>query len=263
MSLSRSFLRLRQICLVTSELARQTESIKAIFGLEECHRDPNVEKYGLENVLFPVGTEFIELVSPKRPGTAAGRFLARHGGRNGYMIIMDCDDPGSRQKHCESIGIRVANLIRHDDYFGVQLHPRDTGGAMLEFNRTERGEEPMGAYAPAGRDWQKWIRRDVTQRLVAAEIDCPDPAGFAARWSDVLQRPATALEAGSGRFRIALDTGAINFLPGSGAEATLAGIELQVADRAQVLREARARGCTATDTAVDVCGVRFRLSEGT
>ena len=252
------FLRLRQICLVASDLARQAALIKAIFGLEECYRDPNVGRYGLENVLFPVGTDFIEIVAPTRPGTAAGRFLERHGGRHGYMVIMDCDDPESRRKHCEAIGVRAANVIRHDAYFGVQLHPRDTGGAMLEFNCTEQGEDPLGAYAPAGRDWQKAVRRDVTQRLLAVEIECLDPGGFSAHWCKVLQRPAHP--AGAGRFRIALDTGAINFLPGDG-EAALTGIELQVADRARILREAKARGCSVTDAAVEVCGVRFRLTE--
>jgi len=252
------FLRLRQICLVAADLARQAELVKAIFGLEECHRDPNVGRYGLENVLFPVGTDFIEIVAPTRPGTAAGRFLERHGGRHGYMIIMDCDDPESRRRHCESIGVRAANVIRHDAYLGVQLHPRDTGAAMLEFNRTEQGEDPLGAYAPAGPDWRKAIRRDVTQRLVAAEIECPDPKGFSARWSEILQRPAHP--AAAGRFRIALDSGVINFIPANG-ESALAGIELAVTDRARVLRGAKARGCAAPDATVEVCGVRFRLAE--
>jgi len=36
------FLRLRQVCLVAADLAREAEAIKAIFGLEECYRDPNV-----------------------------------------------------------------------------------------------------------------------------------------------------------------------------------------------------------------------------
>ena len=72
--------------------------------------------------------------------------------------------------------MRTANLIRHGDYLGVQLHPKDTGGAMIEFNRTAGGEDPMGPYAPAGPRWQRAIRRDVTRRLAAAEIECAEPA---------------------------------------------------------------------------------------
>jgi len=252
------FLRLRQICLVTANLARQAETVKAIFGLAECYRDPNVARYGLENVLFPVGTDFIEIVAPTRPETAAGRFLARHGGRHGYMVIMDCDDPEARGSHCAALGVRTANLILHDNYLGVQLHPRDTGGAMLEFNRTIDGADPMGAYAPAGPVWQKAIRQDVTRRMLAAEIECPDPASFAERWSAIVQRPARSLDGGA--FQIALDTGAINILPGVDPEPALTGIELDVIDKQSVTDAARARNCLATDGRIDICGVRFRLT---
>ena len=65
------YLRLRQVCLVAHDLAKETARIKSLLGLEECHRDINVAKYGLENVLFPVGSSFIEIVAPTRPGTAA------------------------------------------------------------------------------------------------------------------------------------------------------------------------------------------------
>lgn len=237
-----SYLRLRQVCLVAADLARETGRIKSALGLEECYRDPNVARYGLENVLFPVGTSFIEIVSPTRPGTAAGRFLERNDGRHGYMVIMDCDDPAARQRHAESIGVRVANVIRHDNYFGVQLHPKDTGAAMLEFNHTEGGADPMGPYAPAGPDWQRAIRTDVTRALTAVEIECPDPAKFAAHWGKLLERP---MEKNSGNEnRIALDAGAIHFLPGSGPEAVFAGVELE----------------GAKPSTIDACGVRFRSS---
>ena len=237
------FLRLRQICLVAADLEREATIIKSALGLEECHRDVNVAKYGLENVLFPVGTDFIEIVSPTRPGTAAGRFLERHVGRYGYMVIMDCDDPAQRQAHAQSLGVRVANVIRHDGYFGVQLHPKDTGAAILEFNCTVGGHDPMGPYAPAGPNWQRAIRDHVARRLVAVEIECPDAGHLASRWSEILERPIEDM--GEGKYRIALDAGAIKFLPGIAPEAVLAGIELEAVQ--------------PRDSAINVCGVRFRL----
>lgn len=252
------WLRLRQVCLVAANLAAETEKIHRIFGLEVCHRDPNVARYGLENVLFPVGTDFIEIVSPTQPGTAAGRFLERNGGRYGYMVIMDCNDPAGRQAHCESVGVRTANLIRHDSYLGAQLHPKDTGGAMLEFNRTEGGEDPMGPYAPAGPAWQKAIRLDTTTRLLGVEIECANPESFSARWAAILQRP---LSRATGGYRIALDSGSIAFLPGKDAQAAMAGIELEVIDRERVLRAARELGCVDAAGNVQVSGVRVHLSE--
>jgi hypothetical protein len=234
------FLRLRQVCLVAADLAREAERIKVRLGLEECYRDANVAKYGLENVLFPVGTNFIEIVSPTRAGTTAGRFLERHGGRYGYMVILDCDDPARWQARAESLSVRVANVIRHDNYFGVQLHPKDTGAAMLEFNSTAGGRDPMGPYAPAGPNWQKAIRKDVTRALTAVEIESPEPARLAARWGAILDRPVQEL--GGGKSRIALDSGAIHVVKGPGPEAVFAGVELEAAKPATV----------------ELCGVRFR-----
>jgi hypothetical protein len=155
------------------------------------------------------------------------------------MVVMDCDDPERRQRHAESLGVRIANVIRHGDYLGVQLHPKDTGGAMIEFNRTDGGGDPMGPYAPAGPHWQAAIRAAVTLRLLAVEIECPDAAALAAKWGAIFERPAQNL--GGGKYRIELDAGAIDFLPGAGAEAVFAGVVL----------EAKA------PATVDVCGVRF------
>jgi hypothetical protein len=251
------FLRLRQVCLVASDLAREAARIASIFGLEVCHRDPNVAKYGLENVLFPIGLGFLEIVAPTRPGTAAGRFLERHGGRYGYMVILDCDDPGRYQRRAESVGVRVANVIRHDRYFGVQLHPKDTGAAMLEFNSTVGGEDPAGPYGPAGPDWQRAVRRDRTLAMTSVEIEAPDVEGIAQRWGHIANRRVE--DAGNGRRRIALDAGAIDFVPSGAHEAVFSGINLEAADPRAIFLAADTQGCAAGDGTVSVCGVRFRI----
>ncbi len=119
------YLRLRQICLVARELEPVVADIRAILGLEICHRDSGVAKYGLANALLPIGTSFLELVAPVEANTAAGRFLDRSGGHGGYMAIFDCGDPERRRRHAEALGIRVANVIEYAEYLGIQLHPRD------------------------------------------------------------------------------------------------------------------------------------------
>src|SRR5450756_1113984 len=119
------YIRLRQICLVAPHLEPVVGDIADIMGLSVCYRDGNVAKYGLENALLPVDTILLEVVAPFQPGTAAGRFLGKTGGRGGYMAIFCCEDPDARGKHAEAIGVRVANVIGHAPYRGVQLHPRD------------------------------------------------------------------------------------------------------------------------------------------
>ena len=100
------YLRLRQVCLAAPRLEPLAEDLEAILGVPVCHRDENLAKYGLENVLFAVGTGFLEIVAPIQPGTAVERFIQRSGGRGGYMAIFDCADPEARALHAESLGVR-------------------------------------------------------------------------------------------------------------------------------------------------------------
>lgn len=250
------YLRLRQVCLVAPELAPAERLLGTVLGLSPCYRDPNVRRYGLENVLFPIGSDFIEIVAPTQPGTAAGRFLEQRSGRGGYMAILDCDDPQRRQRHAEALGIRVANLLQYEDYTGVQLHPRDTGAAMIEFNHTHGGEEPGGPYHPAGPDWRRHVRDDTTKRMLAIDITAPDPAAFAGHWAQILERPLTTLAEQPPR--IDLDRGAICFIPGPAAgQPFFSGITLQVTDPDEMLAAAVRAGCKSDGTGFQLCGVRF------
>jgi hypothetical protein len=253
-----AYLRLRQVCLVASTLEPVVGDISAIFGLKVCYRDPNVARYGLENALFPVGDSFIEVVAPTRDGTAAGRFLERHRGQGGYMIILDCDDVEGRREHAERMGIRVANLIRYEEYVGVQLHPADTGATMIEFNHTRGGESVNGPYHPAGPNWQAAVRTEVSLRLGAVEIEAPDPEAFSARWAALMQRPAALAQ---GCYRIALDGGDIRFSQAAAVQRQpmFTRLELRVRDAAAVLAAAAARGYPVHDGAIALCGVEIAV----
>src|SRR5882757_7032007 len=182
------YMRLRQICLVAPQLAPVISDISAIMGLDVCYRDGNVAKYGLENALLPVDTILLEVVAPFQPGpgTAAGRFIEKTGGRGGYMAIFACEDPDARGAQANAIGVRTANVITHAPYHGVQLHPRDCRAAFIEFNHTEGSDDILGPYPPAGPEWQRSIRTDVTQALTEIEMQSPDPEGLAEHWGRIL-----------------------------------------------------------------------------
>ena len=147
-----SGIRMRQICLVARSLAPVVDELRAGLGLEVCHRDPGVGKYGLENALFPVGDGFLEVVAPVREGTTAGRYLERRGGDGGYMVITQVDDLAARRRRAEAVGVRVANEIGYPEYHELQLHPRDVGGAMLSFSLQEGARSPGGPWHPAAFD---------------------------------------------------------------------------------------------------------------
>ena len=180
------YIRLRQICLVAPAIEPVVGDIAGIMGLKVCYRDGNVAKYGLENALLPVDTILLEVVAPFQPGTAAGRFIDKTGGRGGYMAIFCCDDPDARGAHANKIGVRTANVITHAPYHGVQLHPRDCRAAFIEFNHTDGSDDILGPYPPAGPDWQKSIAGDVTQALTSVEMESPEPEVLAAHWGRII-----------------------------------------------------------------------------
>jgi len=251
-----SYLRLRQICLVAPHLEPVIPDISEIMGLNVCYRDGNVAKYGLENALLPVDTVLLEVVAPTQPGTAAGRFIEKTGGRGGYMAIFCCDDPDARGSHANAIGVRTANVITHAPYHGVQLHPRDCRAAFIELNHTDGSDDILGPYPPAGPDWQKSIRTDVTQALTEVEMQSPDPEGLAEHWGRILG--LSARKVAEGEAELALPNARLHFV--TGESEIMSGLTFRVADVASVCDTARGKGYAVSGDSFVLGGVTFRLA---
>jgi hypothetical protein len=249
------YLRLRQICLVAPQLEPVVGDIAAIMGLNVCYRDGNVAKYGLENALLPVDSILLEVVAPTQAGTAAGRFLDKTGGRGGYMAIFCCDDPDARAAHAGKMGVRVANLIDHPPYHGVQLHPRDCRAAFIEFNHTVGSDDFRGLYPPAGPDWQKSIRTDRTQALIGVEMQSPEPRALAEHWGKILELPVSNNQRGEPE--LVLPNCSFRFV--TGTSEIMSGLAFRVGNIAAVLDSARARGCPVTGHSFPLGGIQFEL----
>lgn len=257
---STPFLRLRQLCLVAHELEPVVDDLCAVFDVKVCHRDPAVGQFGLHNALMAFGNSFIEVVAPLREGTTAGRYLERRKGDGGYMVILDSEALPRWRAHVAEIGVRIAAPLASGDYEGMQLHPRDTGGALLEINSTLGGADLHGPYWPAGPHWRDTVTMERVTGLAGAVLQGADPAALAAQWSRILQRPVLA--DGDGH-RLSVDNATLRFvLETDGRGEGLAGIAVQVRDAraAEAIRAtARARGATADAQGVTLCGVRFEL----
>lgn len=251
-------LRLRQICLVSPTLEPAVATLCDVLGIAVCHRDPSVGKYGLVNAVMPVGNTFLEVVAPTREATAAGRYIARRNGEGGYMVIIDCDDIAPWISHVASVGVRVANdLNYHGEYRGLQLHPRDTGGALLEINWSHDGASLAGPYHPAGPNWHGAFGADAAAAIVAAEIQADEPGLLAARWGQILRRPVRDAD---GVPTIDLAVGTIRFVRAAdGRGEGLGGIDVRVADRPRALARAAANGIAVVDGILRICGSRIRF----
>ena len=146
-------LRLKQICLVASDLDPVEEDLKAILGVEVAYSDPGLAQFGLRNIMLPIGNSFLEVVTPIQEDTTAGRFLERRGGDGGYMVIMQCGDIGEMTQRVQNLGIRIVWEDSNEETAGIQLHPKDLPGALVDIRWNPGDQDPAGPWAPAGPDW--------------------------------------------------------------------------------------------------------------
>lgn len=256
------WLRLRQIALVAPELEPVVDDLKDIFGLEVCYRDPGVEQFGLENALFPIGNQFIEVVAPVQEETAAGRYLERRSGAGGYMVITQCDEHAPRRRRVEELGVRVAHQFDVADRFrNMQLHPKDTGGSFFEIDEQlgDAAHDRDGPWLPAGgANWKAAQRLDRVRGIAAAEIQADDPARVAGRWSEIAELPLEQTRSGPPRIR--LEDAEVRFVPcNDGRPEGLGGLDLLATNRDAIVESARRRGCLGDDGQVYVCGMRMNL----
>lgn len=253
--------RLRHLCLMVPRLDETVDALCAVFGLAVAHREPAVQAWGLRNAVLPVGGSFIEVCTPVRDSAPAQRFLQRRPEGGAYNVALDGVDLPRQRAHLQRLGLRlVTELDLPEGYAMLQLHPRDTGACMLEFNHTAGGDEPLGPYRPAGAHWQRQVRTGRVAGLRALTLHSRTPARLAGHWAQLLQTPlvqgrATGplLPLTGGQLRFAL---AAEHEPAGVAEA-----ELAATDAPAVLASAAARGLPvdAARASVRLAGVAFRL----
>ena len=111
----------------------------------------------------------------------------------------------------------------------------------------------LGPYPPAGPDWQKAIRKDVTLALTEVEMQSPDPQGLAEHWGKIL---GIAVR-GERRAELKLPNASFRFV--KGASDLMSGLTFRVADIAKVRDAAKAKGCKVSGDTFDLCGVTFKL----
>jgi hypothetical protein len=239
----RSRVRLRQAVIAAAELEPVAGALRSALDLGEPFRDPGVAEFGLENVVFAIGDCFLEVISPKQPGTAAGRWLARHGGDGGYMVLFDIEELEGARERAERLGVRVVWRIDLPDISGTHLHPADMRGAIVSLDSSD----PYGTWRWGGPRWTGQVGEGAPGRLAGITVAVEDPAAVAARWGEVLGVPVS----GGERPTLGLDGGEVAFK--QAASERREGIAEFAVELAPQLRGDR--------ETVDVGGVRLRLLE--
>jgi len=246
-------MRLRQVALAARALEPVLRDLRRVLGLGEPFRDPGVGVFGLENAVLPLGDAFLEVVSPVKPDTTAGRWLDRRGGDAGYMAIFQTGELAEARRRVERLGVRVVWETTLPGAATIHLHPRDLGGAIVSIDAME----PPESWKWAGPGWRERAQTEVASGLLGAVLEAADPEALAARWGAVIDaRPDPAAD---GSWTLALEQGTrVRFEPRPGArEPTLVGIEVAVRDPARFTAEARAAGVLEPDGAARIAGTRI------
>ena len=141
---------------------------------------------------------------------------------------------------------------------GMQLHPRDTGGAIFEIDQNVGFDQPDGPWWPAGDNWLPSKRTDVVSHFLGVELQSDNPAKLAQRWSEIAEIALVRNE--EGQWTMPLDNATLRFVEAiDGRGEGLGGIDLKVVNKAHILQQAQQRGCPVDGDQVMVCGIRFGL----
>jgi hypothetical protein len=243
---------IRQVALVVRDLEPAVAAITSVLGVDVSFRDPGVEQFGLRNAVMPIGTTFLEVVSPIRDGTTAGRFLERRGD-SGYMVLLQTADLYGDRARLARLGARIVWETSLDDIASIHVHPRDIGGAIVALEQPH----PRDSWRWGGPDWERHVRTQVVAGIVGAEIEALDPPAMAARWSATLNAPVTHSSAGS--CTIPLEVGELRFVTAGSRGEGLSAVVVEATDPQCARTRARERGLHVDACSLRVCGTRFDL----
>src|SRR5690554_4091476 len=229
-------LKLRQIVLVAEDKAETVKNYGSVLEVSPVHGSGYLGNYGLpawgpmsdfgrkffakvglENLIFAVGSDFIEIMFPTRPDSQVSGFMDRRGGDTGYMIILQVDD--GEMDHYLALAKKERVRVVQDEriptesevkYHDVHFHPKDCGGALLSLAAPLPSGSADGPWFPAGDIWMEKPRSDIVTAIVAAEIRSPQHSDVARRWSRLLDVP---LRFNDDIYHLPLDDGEIRFAP--------------------------------------------------
>lgn len=174
--------RLRQVALVTSDCNTGSARLVETFGWDEPFHDPGVGAFGLTNSVFAVGDTFVELVSPVKPDTTAGRYWQRRGGDSGYMAIFQVPDLTEARQRADHLGVRVVWQADLAGIAGTHLHPKDTPGAIVSLDWAD----PPESWSWAGPAWTGRASRRDAGGISGITVEVEDPPHAARKWAAIL-----------------------------------------------------------------------------
>ena len=243
---------LRQLVMVSSLRDPIVDSLCNLFDIKVSFNDPGVGHFGLENAVLPVGTDFLEVVSPVKENTTAGRYLDRRSGDGGYMVIIQVDDFSEARNTVKENNVTVVWESEHPEARAIHLHPKEMGGAILSLDWMN----PKESWKWAGPNWDEFVNTSTIKRFVGVEIQSDDPEEMKNTWQAVLKVPSENVS----NCEISLDNTWIRFVKDEdGRGPGVSAFCLEASDKDALLKKASELGLMIKEDIV-IGGVKFLLS---
>jgi len=137
--------------IAVDDLDASVERYRRALGLEPSHRE-RVEDQGVEEVLFPVGTSFIQLIGALGPDTPVGTFLAKRG-PGVHHVAYRVDDLEAALERLRAEGVRLIDEAPRRGSRGTMIafvHPKDMEGVLVELVQEAGDRGPGGPGITAG-----------------------------------------------------------------------------------------------------------------
>ena len=119
--------------IAVDDLDASVERYRRTLGVEPSHRE-RVEDQGVEEVLFAVGTSFIQLLGALGPDTPVGVFLAKRG-PGVHHLAYRVDDVAGALVRLRDEGITPIDEVPRRgsrDTLIAFVHPKDMEGVLVE-----------------------------------------------------------------------------------------------------------------------------------
>jgi methylmalonyl-CoA/ethylmalonyl-CoA epimerase len=119
--------------IAVQDLDASVAHYRAALGVEPSHRE-RVEDQGVEEVLFPVGSSFIQLLGAIGPDSPVGRSLATRG-PGVHHVAYRVADVAEALEHLRAEGIRLIDEAPRTGSRNTLIafvHPRSMEGTLVE-----------------------------------------------------------------------------------------------------------------------------------
>jgi methylmalonyl-CoA/ethylmalonyl-CoA epimerase len=129
--------------IATEDLEAAVEHYGRTFGIQPVHRE-RVPDQGVEEVLFRVGSSYIQLLGALGPETPVGKFLSRRGPgihHVGYRVT----DLRAALARLKREGVPLVDEEPRGGSRGTTVafaHPKGFGGVLVELVQEPEGEPP-------------------------------------------------------------------------------------------------------------------------